>query len=357
MTELSPRDHQHFFGHQTLLKRLKQSYDQGRLHHGLIFTGLEGVGKETLAYQLIRYALAFPQGKTDQQDLTIPADHRVAKQVTAQSDPHIFLIQPVYDEKKQRFARDITLDALEDLSNFLRLAPTDDAPRFIIINPADSLNRNAQNALLKALEEPPAKTFFILITTQAGALLPTIRSRCMTMHFEGVDKKDFQKGVMTFAPEMEAEQVNSYYALTSGSIGQAIQYEELGVLELYADFCTQLVEYFEKDSVPAMKFAESIAYNTDEAAVDRLTDLWFSRLAAFIKSQISQQKIAPIIPEEERLLTYWGDAPPQSLLTRYDAALAMWKEGEASYLDKKIVLLNMMAVLCGADGKKSATIS
>lgn len=358
MTEvLLPLEHQYFYGHQALLQRLKTSYDQGRLHHGLIFAGPDGVGKETLAYQLMRYAIAYPNGNPKQNDFKIPEDHRVTKQVTARSDPHIFVIEPVYDVKKQRFARDITLDALEDLSNFLRLAPTDDAPRFIVINPADSLNRNAQNALLKALEEPPAKTFFILVTTQAGVLLPTIRSRCMTMQFEGVDFKEFQQGIAALAPDMENDAMRSYFVLTSGSIGQAIQYDSLGVLDEYAAFCQALVEWLEGDGAPAMKTAEGLAYGTDEAALDRVSQLWFARLSAFIKSKVTNETLKPIIDDEERLLLYWGDVPPSVLLARYDAALALWREGEASYLDKKLVALNVMAILCGADGKKSATVN
>ena len=357
MTDLTPRDHQQFFGHQVSLQRLKSSYDQGRLHHGLIFAGPEGVGKETLAYQLARYAIANPQGNPKQDNFKISEDHRVFKQFAAGSDPHILVIQPVYDTKKQRFARDITLDALEDLSSFLRLAPTDDAPRFIIINPADSLNRNAQNALLKALEEPPAKTHFILITTQAGSLLPTIRSRCMVMQFEGVDEKDFQKGVKYFAPDMTAEEIRSYFLLTDGSIGQAIQYASLEVLNEYAEFCKALVTWLDGDSSKAMRKAEDLAYNTEEAALDRVAQLWFLRLAAFLKAKIAHTELKRVINEEEDLFAAWNGVKPETLMARYDTSLALWREGEASYLDKKLVLLQLMAVLCGADDKKSAIMT
>ncbi len=358
MTELLlPIEHQHFFGHRTLLERLKSSYDQGRLHHGLIFAGPEGVGKETLAYQLIRYAIAFPNGNPKQKDLKIPDDNRIVKQIAVRSDPHVFVIEPVYDAKKQRFARDITLDALEDLSNFLRLAPTDDAPRFIVINPADSLNRNAQNALLKALEEPPAKTFFMLITTQSGSMLPTIRSRCMILQFDGVELKEFQNGVKTLAPDMSGDDIRAYFDLTNGSIGQAIQYESFGILQEYAAFCSALVEWFGGDSKPAMKTAEELAYNTEEAALDRVTQLWFARLAAFIKAKINNANLPTILPEEERLFGYWNDVTAENLLARYDAALALWREGEASYLDKKVISLQVMAILSGADARKSARVT
>src|SRR5690606_37761216 len=150
----------------------KKSYDSGLLHHALIFVGPEGVGKETLAWSLVRYGLNFPQGNPNQDDLKVDAEGRVFRQIMAGSHPNVFEITPLYDEKKDRFARDITIDALDGLSDFLRLAPPDAGARFVLIHPAESLNRFTQNAILKMLEEPPQKTFFILLTSQAGALLP-----------------------------------------------------------------------------------------------------------------------------------------------------------------------------------------
>jgi DNA polymerase-3 subunit delta' len=347
---MTPREHQNLIGHRAIVAQLKKAYDAGLLHHALIFDGPEGVGKETLAWSLVRYGLTFPQGNPKQDDLKIDAESRVSRQIIAGSHPNVFEITPVYDEKKERFAHDITIEALEGLQEFLRLAPPDSGARFVLIHPAESLNRFAQNAILKMLEEPPQKTFFILLTAQAGALLPTIRSRCLVVNFDTLDKDDFARGL----PDVSATKIQSLYVLTNGALGRAKSYEDLDILTAYGDFCRAVLNWEEGDSLPAMSFAESHAPNSEEAVTDRLYILWLDRLFALLKAQITGGTVTPIIPEEARLLESWQNLSAQELVIRYDRLQALWQEGENAYLDRKLVLLRALAILSGQDNPKAA---
>lgn len=344
--QLPPHQNQNLFGHQEIVTRLKKSYDDGKLHHALIFAGPEGVGKETLAYALIRYALAHADKPGEQPDFRISSEHPAARKVAAQSHPHVFTIQPVWDDKKMRFKRDITLDALDGLTNFLRLMPPEDAPRFIIINPADSLNNNTQNALLKMLEEPPAKTHFLLLTTQLGRLLPTIRSRCLSVPFGPLSSDEFIMALGQLNPELSSGKIKSLYEMSQGALGQALQNEELELLDVYGELCRAVIGWRDdEDSQPAMRFAEAWSKSDSEAVIERLLQIVQDRLSLALKTRITSATITPLIPEEERVLNIWLGLDDVRLLAIYDRVRDIWNAGEAGYLDRKLTLLQILQQL------------
>lgn len=371
MSFFAPHQNQNMYGHHDVVRRLKSAVDNNTLHHAIILSGAEGIGKETLCYQLIRYALSRPSGDdgggmfgagllqdapSDKDDLKISEDHPVFRKVAAQSHPHIFTIQPVFDEKKQRFKRDITLAALDGLDAFLRLKPSEDAPRFIIINPADGMNNNTQNALLKMLEEPPEKTHFFLLTTQMGRLLPTIRSRCLAVSMDPVSFDDFRRALEKLEPEMSPQTIKSLYGLSGGAIGQALQNNEIGALESYGNLCRAIMAWQKsdpqqddvfddanEDSVPAMKYAEEIA--REEVLAERMVEILSERLAMLLKQTVLGQGVEAIIPEEERVLAIWGQLTQPQILDIYDFIRAQWAACDAGYLDRKQVFLQIIKKL------------
>lgn len=375
MSVFPPHQNQTMYGHQDVVRRLKQAVDGHTLHHAIILSGAEGIGKETLCYQLIRYALSRPSGEddggmfgggllddpsADKDDFLISEEHPVFRKIAAQSHPHVFTIQPVFDEKKQRFKRDITLAALDGLDEFLRLKPSEDAPRFIIINPAEGMNNNTQNALLKMLEEPPEKTHFFLLTTQMGRLLPTIRSRCLAVTMEPVSFEDFRRALEKLEPEMSPQTIKSLYGLSGGAIGQALQNHDIGALESYGNLCRAILSWQKhdaendddafydasEDSVPAMKYAEEIA--REEVLAERMVEIVAERLAVLLKAMVTGQKIDAIIPEEDRVLTLWSQLTQPQILDIYDFIRAQWAACDAGYLDRKLTFLQIIKKLSAA---------
>lgn len=347
MSFLPPNEHQYLVGHEQVATRLKKAFDEGQLHHAIILSGPEGIGKETFAWQLIRYALAYPKGKA-QNDLLIPEDHPVMRQIIAGSHGHVFVIEPVFDEKKQRFKRDITLGALDGLTNFLRLSPTDDAPRFIMINPADGMNTQTQNALLKLLEEPPANTHFLLLVTQLGSILPTIRSRCLALNMEPLNFEQFSKVITRVQPSFDDYRIQPNFYLSEGAPGLALQNEQIGLFDSYGDLCRSVLEWVdESDSQPAMKFAENLS--KDEVLSTRVIEILLARLALFLKSRLSRAGMEAIIPEEERVLEVWAGFPETKILGLYDQIGALWQSAETGYLDKKLILLQILGLLSAID--------
>ncbi len=336
---MTPQHSTTLYGHTDILQRLLQAYAQQHLHHSLLFVGPEGVGKETLAYHLMRTILK--------------DDTRLA----SGNHPHLFVIQPVFDEKKQRFKRDITLDALEGLSNFLRLSPVDDKPRFILVNPADGMNPQTQNALLKVLEEPPANVFFILLATQTAAMLPTIRSRCLIVPVPPLNEKDFTRGLLHLVPEITMDTAETYFAMAEGVIGRAVQLEREGLLGHYERFCQAINEWVEeKNSVPAMQFAEAMAASDMQETTDALVALFQQRLAHFIRSRAQEQSLPFIADMEETVFLRWMRVSPQKLLQDWERLETLWREGVNAYLDRKVVLLSFLRVVAGMDTVKEPVV-
>lgn len=177
-----PRHTEKLYGHEPIERDLAEAFATGRMHHGWLIAGPEGIGKATLAYRLARHVLAHPQERDPfAQSLSVPDDIAASRQVRALSHPGLLLLRRTYDTKAKRFTASIAIDEVRRLRNFLGLSVGEDAWRVVIVDTADDLNPNAANALLKSLEEPPARTIFLLLTSEPGRLLPTIRSRCRTL--------------------------------------------------------------------------------------------------------------------------------------------------------------------------------
>ena len=92
--------------------------------------------------------------------------------------PSVLHLTRPLNEKTKAFKTALTVDEIRRVGRFLSLTSHDGGYRVVIVDPADDMNTNAANALLKNLEEPPSRTLFVLIAHSLGRLLPTIRSRC-----------------------------------------------------------------------------------------------------------------------------------------------------------------------------------
>ena len=177
-----PRETRTLFGHADAERALARSFASGRLHHGWMIAGREGIGKATLAYRFARFLLARPDERDPAHaSLDVSDDAAAARQVRALSHPGLLLIRRLWDPKAKRFGASIPVDEVRRLRGFLAHTADTGAWRVVIVDTADELNANAANALLKSLEEPPGRTVFLLLTSEPGRLLPTIRSRCRVL--------------------------------------------------------------------------------------------------------------------------------------------------------------------------------
>lgn len=153
---------------QSIWGNLMDQYRQQRLPHAILLTGIPGIGKSAFAVALADALLCSSPDENGQACGTC----RSCQLNAAGSHPDKVLISPEEGKKS------ISINQIRELLNFQSLKSQYSGHKVIVIQPADAMNANAANALLKTLEEPTAETILILTTSRVSALLPTIRSRC-----------------------------------------------------------------------------------------------------------------------------------------------------------------------------------
>ena len=211
-------------GHADAEKALAQGAAGGRLHHALLVTGAEGIGKATLAYRLTRYLLADPTERDPfRLSLEVAPETTAARQVMALSHPGLLVIRRVWDAKAKRFSASIPIDEVRRIRSFLAHTAGAGRSRVVIVDSADELNGPAANALLKSLEEPPPETHFILVSSNPGRLLPTIRSRCRLVQLKPLGEQDLRRAAQAalMTSEREPPGANEWsrlVPLASGSV-------------------------------------------------------------------------------------------------------------------------------------------
>ncbi|MEM9706151.1 MAG: DNA polymerase III subunit delta' [Pseudomonadota bacterium] len=181
----SPFERFDWVGHDALEEKALSLISDGALSQGWVLAGRPGIGKATFAYRLAR-ALLSPEAMVPGSLGIADPSAQAVRLLVQRAHPDLFVAERRFDEKKDRVETEISVDTIRELITFMTRTPALSAWRVAIVDTADDLNRNAANALLKILEEPPAKTALFLLSAQPGRLLPTIRSRCRVLSLRPV---------------------------------------------------------------------------------------------------------------------------------------------------------------------------
>ena len=146
-----PRDVAEVHGHEAAELTLRAAFDGGRMHHGWLLTGAEGIGKATLAYAFARYVLSRPDERAAAPPgrLAVGTQTSTARQISAQSNPGLLVIRRTADAKTKRVSSVIRVDKVRRLKSFLQMTAADGGWRVVIVDPADDLNPSSANALPK----------------------------------------------------------------------------------------------------------------------------------------------------------------------------------------------------------------
>jgi len=159
-------------GHENVFTILERTVREGRPAHAYLFSGLEGIGKKKAA---VKFAcLLNCHDPAADHDGTCP----VCRRIVGETHPDFSI------EKPERGM--IRIDRVRFLQNYFRYAPVEGNWRVTLIDDAHLMNRAAQNAILKTLEEPPPQRMIILVTAKPYLLLSTVRSRCRRVRFRPI---------------------------------------------------------------------------------------------------------------------------------------------------------------------------
>jgi len=157
---------------------------RSRLPHALLLVGQKGLGKYTLAREFAASLLCESHTASG-----MACGQCMACNWFAQGNhPDFRLLQPEAlgldgdaEEGKKKPSQQITIDQIRNLDEFLGVGSHRGGLSIVLVNPAEAMNRNAANSILKILEEPPPNILFLLVSGEPSGLLPTIRSRCQTL--------------------------------------------------------------------------------------------------------------------------------------------------------------------------------
>ncbi|HCY84172.1 MAG TPA: DNA polymerase III subunit delta' [Desulfobacteraceae bacterium] len=169
----------------TPLTELTQLIQTGRIPNALLFSGAPGTGKKKTAYAFASQANCLAKGPTACGICT------ACKKIRSGMHPDMICVG-LEDAKKN-----LTIAQIRDVGRLISVRPNEAAFRMVLIRDADRMNVQAQNALLKVLEEPPERTLFILTAEGTARLLPTILSRCRLFRFRPMSPGRLKETLVT----------------------------------------------------------------------------------------------------------------------------------------------------------------
>ena len=221
-----PRDAFALHGHAEAEYEMLQAYRGGRMPHAWLIGGSPGIGKATLAYRMARFVLAHPDPAAADvqaaQTLAVAPEHPVARRITAQAHSDLLALErTIGDNGKLR--TEIAVADVRRTIAFFGSTAGEGGWRVCIVDSVDELNRFGTNALLKILEEPPARSLLFLLSHAPGQVLPTIRSRCRRLLLRSLPPDDVAKAAAEILGLGEAEEaLRRAAALADGSVARAI---------------------------------------------------------------------------------------------------------------------------------------
>lgn len=234
---IAPAENNRLFGHEQAESFLAQSYRSGKGHHAILIEGPEGIGKATLAFRFAHHILKHPEPAEAPEVLSDPdPSSAIGRQLASGASHNLLHLTRPIDEKTGRAKGAITVDEVRRAGKFFSQTSGTGNWRIVIIDPADDLNRNAANAILKILEEPPRRSLFLVLTHAPGKLLPTIRSRCLPLRLKPLDAVPLRQALAHLGFDLEGENAERIVAAANGSVAEALKLINYGGLEIAATF-------------------------------------------------------------------------------------------------------------------------
>ena len=344
-----PRETAQLFGQSRAAADFLEAYNTSRLHSGWLITGPRGVGKATLAWKIATFLLAeqadggmFGEASPAATSLAISPENPDARLVQSGAHPRLIVIRRPYNYDTKKLRQEITVDAVRGLKDFFHMSAADGGRRVVIVDAADEMNRNAANAILKELEEPPANTTILLITHQPSRLLPTIRSRCRELRCATLGTDDLTAALQQAG--IDAPNAEGLATLAGGSAGDAVRLLRHDGLQLYGELIHMFDGLPNANRTAVLRLAESCAARGADTHYGLTLDLIDQFIARAARTGLFGVPSMQAAPNEARLL---------ARLSPNDHAARAWarlqqdltgrvRRGRAVNLDPASLILDMI---------------
>jgi len=352
-TSCHPRETSAVFGHEAAEREFLSAFNADRMHHAWLITGPKGIGKATLAWKFAKFLLTqtgaddgpglfgdeLPQEVTS---LDVDPENPAIQRILSGGHGGIAVAERTENEKTGKLRADIVIDDVRKLTSFYSQTASEGGWRVAIVDAADEMNANAANALLKLLEEPPAKSILLLVAHSPGKLLPTIRSRCRTLKLKTLGEESVKAVLVSRYPTLAPDDLSALARLSGGAPGKAIELAELGGVGLYRDMASQLVR------LPRLNVPEVHALATRLAGpkADAEYRLFVEMLLGWVERLVRQS--ASGIGTNDIMQGECAEMARISTIAGLDNWLDLWEKmgrlvsrADAVNLDRKQVIVNL----------------
>ena len=200
---------ENILGNQKIKEKLKKSINEDKILHSYLFIGIEGIGKKLIAKEFAKAILCLNEEKYCN-------NCKSCIEFDSNNNPDFLYIEPD--------GNNIKIEQIREMQKKIQEKPIISQKKVYILNDADKMTQEAQNCLLKTLEEPPEFAIIILIGSNENAFLSTIKSRCMIIHFEPVSNVEISNYLQK---NYGTENINNdTLDIFEGSIGKAIKLKD-----------------------------------------------------------------------------------------------------------------------------------
>jgi DNA polymerase-3 subunit delta' len=337
---VAPAENPVLYGHAEAQAFLAASYRSGKGHHAILIEGPEGIGKATLAFRFANHVLSHPEPAEAPAQMADPDPNAVtSRQIAAGSSHNVLHLTRPVDEKTGKVKSAITVDEVRRAGRFFAQTSGTGNWRIVIIDPADDLNRNAANAILKILEEPPKRSLFLVLTHAPGRLLPTIRSRCLPLTLKPLGDADMTKALSHLGIELQGNVGARVLNAAKGSVSEALKLVNYGGLEIIDTFDRILAT---GDDAPARRDMHKLADALSAKDSDTIFDFFTTLVIRHVTAMARTSGLSGQIDAAERF-------------ARLSSALSERLTVAAAYnLDRKQTILSILDDLRNAGGAPGA---
>ena len=240
---------QDILGNDKIKELLQETIKNEKVSHSYLFIGQAGIGKKMLAKEFAKAVLCLENNKCC--DIC-----KSCLEFDSQNNPDFVLIEPE--------GNNIKIEQIRNMQRKVQEKPIISSKKIYIIDNADLMTQEAQNALLKTLEGPPEFVTIILIGENENAFLATIKSRCMILHFNSISNLDMKKYLEdNYHMNVTSNMLDVFH----GSIGKAIEIKDKQETYLLIE---QAIENLEKEDLIDLIKKLDILYTSKEEILDML---------------------------------------------------------------------------------------
>lgn len=230
---------QDIIGHEQIKEHLQKAIEGGKVSHAYILTGEAGMGRKSLA-NAFAMTLLCEKGKSE------PCmECHACKQVMSHNHPDLICVT---HEKPASIGVD---DIREQINDTIMIRPYSSYYKIYIVDEAEKMTVQAQNALLKTIEEPPAYAVIILLTTNQDAFLPTILSRCVQLKLKPL-RDSVVKQYLTQSLGIPEDKADIYAAFARGNLGKAIHLASSEDFQLLYKKMLHLLKHVKEAEMPEL---------------------------------------------------------------------------------------------------------